>query len=613
MPGVAHALLPCARSPLPSSRCAFARQDWLAHRPRPALLLEARRMSHLCASMPAAVQAVDSSCVAEQTHTEQDSQPAAAGGRARGGAQQQSRKRKRNSPLHLLRMEVVDAIRAKDPAAALAAHDAAVAKGIPLSQDLAEAMLQRGRQLAAAMRAAGRPGSEMAYTALARMAAQAGRPDEAYAAVQELLAAKSLPVRLRAFVPALQGYCAAGEVDKAFQVDADIAAAGLDLTEEEFAALLRVCAAPGGAAHAPALLARIGRELTRLQAPTLAAAEAYFASEGAASALAASGRGARWRVERCTVSGAGVPSTCCEGQLQGIDLDDEEWDTFARGIAQLALQREKSQHFRPFQEWLERHGPFDAVLDGANIALFGQNFGDGGFVFKQVEATLAQLRRDGHAQRPLLVLHESRTHAPWARRPAARKLLSRLAEEHSFYVAPHGSNDDWYWMYAAVRAGGPGLLVSNDEMRDHELFTRHRLYSVMVRKSRHPQLNGYIRSIVQSMQAPLVRGLLGKVAVLILDSRGCVVEKYAVQLQCHMEILASLDVDDVEAALRSCLLKLQFADACLKPARKGCTFEVVAYAAERGALPLSAWVEAAELSGGAPTALAEAGVDSLAI
>ena len=57
----------------------------------------------------------------------------------------------------------------------------------------------------------------MAYTALARMAAGAGRPDDAYAAAQELLAAKSLPARLRAFVPALQGYCAAGQVDKAFQ------------------------------------------------------------------------------------------------------------------------------------------------------------------------------------------------------------------------------------------------------------------------------------------------------------------------------------------------------------------------------------------------------------
>ena len=60
------------------------------------------------------------------------------------------------------------------------------------------------------------------------------------------------------------------------QVEADIAAAGLDLTEDECAALLRVCAAPGGAGRAPALLARIGREHTRLQVPTLAAAEAYF-------------------------------------------------------------------------------------------------------------------------------------------------------------------------------------------------------------------------------------------------------------------------------------------------------------------------------------------------
>ena len=42
-----------------------------------------------------------------------------------------------------------------------------------------------------------------------------------------------------------------------------------------------------------------------------------------------------------------------------------------------------------------------------------------------------------------------------------------------------------------------------------------------------------------------------------------------VSRQCHLEILASLDVEDVEAALRGCLLKLQFADACLKPARKG--------------------------------------------
>lgn len=185
------------------------------------------------------------------------------------------------------------------------------------------------------------------------------------------------------------------------------------------------------------------------------------------------------------------------------------------------------------QAWLERHGPFDAVLDGANIALFGQNFDAGGFAFAQVEATLSTLRSAGLGKRPLLVrsgltccheltnacgrecwmpasadhvclenrdecckvdanvacctggsgpviltcpgfalglsmgpmaaaqvLHESRVNAPWAKQPPARRLLQRLAAEHSFYCAPHGSNDDWYWMYAAVRAGAHGRFAS---------------------------------------------------------------------------------------------------------------------------------------------------------
>ena len=57
------------------------------------------------------------------------------------------------------------------------------------------------------------------------------------------------------------------------------------------------------------------------------------------------------------------------------------------------------------------------------------------------------------------VLHESRVNAPWAKQPPARRLLQRLSAEHSFYCAPHGSNDDWYWMYAAVRAGAHGARV----------------------------------------------------------------------------------------------------------------------------------------------------------
>jgi proteinaceous RNase P len=39
----------------------------------------------------------------------------------------------------------------------------------------------------------------------------------------------------------------------------------------------------------------------------------------------------------------------------------------------------------PFiQEWLDRHGPYDFVVDGANVGLYQQNFADGGFSVSQV-------------------------------------------------------------------------------------------------------------------------------------------------------------------------------------------------------------------------------------
>ena len=58
---------------------------------------------------------------------------------------------------------------------------------------------------------------ELAYTALARMAAASGDGDAAVQAAEEGLRA-GVPARLRAFGPALLAYAVAGQVDKAFQV-----------------------------------------------------------------------------------------------------------------------------------------------------------------------------------------------------------------------------------------------------------------------------------------------------------------------------------------------------------------------------------------------------------
>ena len=76
--------------------------------------------------------------------------------------------------------------------------------------------LARGHELIARMKGQGIRMEEVAYTAMARMAAAAGQPDQALAAARQLLSAR-VPPKLRVFVPALRGYCAAGDAQRAFE------------------------------------------------------------------------------------------------------------------------------------------------------------------------------------------------------------------------------------------------------------------------------------------------------------------------------------------------------------------------------------------------------------
>ncbi|BDA43062.1 probable mitochondrial ribonuclease P catalytic subunit at C-terminar half [Coccomyxa sp. Obi] len=322
---------------------------------------------------------------------------------------------------------------------------------------------ERGKQLLQMLRDRGAGKSEVCYTAAARMAATEGKPDEALAAARDALSA-GLHLKLRSFVPALKAHCAAGNVDAAFEVDELIAAQQLDLTEDEYALLIGVCAHGATWERAEGVLRRMARELTTLQEGTLAAVETYFRSPSAARALE---EGQTWVLDRCTVSESGQPS-CCDGHLEAVDLSPEEYHAFAEGIASLARQKEKRpSDFDTFRAWLDQNGPFGYVIDGANVALFGQNWEAGGFSFAQIAAVLDQMHEKRPGLKPLLMLHQSRVKAVPARQRRAASLLERLRRENSFYATPFGSNDDWYWLYAAVKSGPDALMVSCDEMRDH--------------------------------------------------------------------------------------------------------------------------------------------------
>ncbi|XP_010435303.1 PREDICTED: proteinaceous RNase P 1, chloroplastic/mitochondrial-like isoform X1 [Camelina sativa] len=53
---------------------------------------------------------------------------------------------------------------------------------------------------------------------------------------------------------------------------------------------------------------------------------------------------------------------CCKEKLVCIDINPVETETFAASLTRLACEIEVRANCNQFQEWLERHGLFDAVI-----------------------------------------------------------------------------------------------------------------------------------------------------------------------------------------------------------------------------------------------------------
>lgn len=110
---------------------------------------------------------------------------------------------------------------------------------------------------------------------------------------------------------------------------------------------------------------------------------------------------ARWEVTREAV---GEDGRCSAGQLAAVDLSPKEYAKFQAGIAKLAMEREKSPNdFQTFVDWSERNGPHHVIIDGANVALFGQSTSGLKFQFHQIEKTVAAFRQSHPDKKPLVV------------------------------------------------------------------------------------------------------------------------------------------------------------------------------------------------------------------
>lgn len=324
--------------------------------------------------------------------------------------------------------------------------------------------------------------NEATFTSVARLAVAKDDPEMAFDLVKQMKSF-GIPPKLRSYGPALFGFCKLGNTDKAYEVDAHMGESGVVPEEPELSALLKLSVDAKKADKVYEILHRLRALVRQVSESTFKIIEDWFDSVDAAEVgvlnwdvskvregIVRGGGGwhgqgwlgsGKWRVEKSQMDENGVCSSC-NGRLVCIDIDPRETENFASSLSNLACQREVRSDFNKFQEWLDRHGPFDAVIDGANVGLVNQH----NFSFYQLNTVVNRLRQMSPSKRmPLVILHKGRVSGGPAQIPKNKKLLDIWRNAGALYTTPPGSNDDWYWLYAAVNC--KSLLVTNDEMRDH--------------------------------------------------------------------------------------------------------------------------------------------------
>ncbi|KAH7671404.1 Ribonuclease P protein [Dioscorea alata] len=329
--------------------------------------------------------------------------------------------------------------------------------------------------------------TEATITSMARIAAHRieGGGDLAFDLVKTLKEKYGASPKLRTYGPALFWFCKNLDADKAYDVENHMVLNGISPEEPEIAALLDVSARLGREEKVYEYLLKLRGSVACVSRSTAEVLERWFGSESSREAgrlewdasavrdaITVNGGGwhglgwlgkGKWRVSWGSVGFDGRCS-CCSETLACVDITQKETEMFSDSVASLAMSRETWSNFTNFQDWLGKHAAYEAIVDGANVGLYQQNFADGGFSLSQLDAVVNELYKRSQGKWPLVILHNKRVRV-FMENPSAKELIETWRAKGILYTTPSGSNDDWYWLYAAVRL--KCLLVTNDEMRDH--------------------------------------------------------------------------------------------------------------------------------------------------
>ncbi|KAL4589622.1 hypothetical protein LXL04_002530 [Taraxacum kok-saghyz] len=362
-------------------------------------------------------------------------------------------------------------------------HEGAITRtGIKVGEDIKEYALKRGFEIYNEMVSDEVPMNEAILTSLARMAMSRNDGQMAFDMVKKMKDLEINP-RLRSYGPALSVFCNSGNLEKAFEVEEHMLCHGVYPEEPELESLLRVSIERNKSDKVYYLLHKLRTSVRKVSCNTANVIEKWFRSKTASrigkrkwdqslidEAVEKGGGGwhgvgwlgsGKWKVVRSVVGKDGL-CKCCGEKLATIDLDPIETERFAESVAKIARERERDSSFEKFQKWLDYYGPYEAVIDGANIGLYSQRR----FKPSKVNAISNGIRQMLPSKKwPLIILHNKRITGGKMEEGSNKAIVEKWKNADALYATPTGSNDDWYWLYAAIKF--KCLLVTNDEMRDH--------------------------------------------------------------------------------------------------------------------------------------------------
>jgi len=187
-----------------------------------------------------------------------------------------------------------------------------------------------------------------------------------------------------------------------------------------------------------------------------------------------------------------------------LRLSEEQYENYTKGVRVRTIRAgttDPHEHMLKFFAWMnQREGkPFTAIVDGANVGYYMQNFEHGKFNFHQIQFVIEALEDLG--ENPLVILPSKYCQSFFTIRRGVdtgkqvldkneMAILERLKKSGKLYAVPPYCLDDYYWMVASVsdqtasRKGvsldvapndpdgrWPGtrpMLITNDQMRDHK-------------------------------------------------------------------------------------------------------------------------------------------------